>query len=223
MNKYQEHFRKANSTAREAFKAYRKAEQAYKNAEARAKQYPQGRIGVTVDAEYLAKSARANADFLEAKEALANAKRNMDAHKNDFAAIRKALAADIAASNMVNPEQMDMQTLELLKSGILTGNEYLSMLQKFSGNPTMTRLIGKYAHDAAETISQQHGPGDKEASAMRIAEYQARTNTGEEVLQCFDVMQDAFSRSVNNPAMIDSWDSLTGDIMQTYGGGISAE
>ena len=214
MSKYQEHFRKANTTAKAAFTEYRKAEKAYQDAEAMYRQYPE-RLGFT-DAEYAAKSARAKANYLEAKEALTAAKRTFAGHADEMTGIRKALAADIAAANIASPDSMDMPTIELLKSGILTGNEYMNLLQKYAENPTMTRIIGKYAHDAAE--ARGRNPGDKEATTMRMAEYQARTNTGEEVLQNFDVVCDAFTRSVNNPAMIDHWDSLTGEIMQAYDG-----
>lgn len=214
MSKYQEHFRKANTTAKAAFMEYRKAEKAYQEAEAMYQKYPE-RLGL-IDAEYAAKSARAKADFLQAKEALAAAKRTFARHADEISGMRKGLAADIAAANVASPDSMDMPTIELLKSGILTGGEYMTLLQKHANNPTMTRIIGKYAHDAAE--ARGRNPGDKEAANLRMAEYQARTNTGEEVLQSFDVVCDAFNRSVNNPAMIDHWDTLTGEIMQAYGG-----
>ena len=219
MRKYQEHFRKANSIAKQAFAEYRKAEKAWKNAEEQAKRYPDGRIGVTVDAEYLAKAARAKADLMEARQNMDKAKRTMASYKDEFGRIRQSLAADIAAANAANASDVDIATLELLKSGILTGAEYMSLLQ--NANPTMTRIIGKYAHDAAEARGK-YGPGDEEAKALRIAEYQSRTNTGEEVLQSFDVLQDAFSRSVNNSSMIDHWDALTGEIVQAYTGDVPA-
>ena len=215
MSKYREHFKKANETAKAAFQEYRKAEKAYQEAEEMYRKYPE-RQGF-IDAEYAAKAARAKADFLQTKEALNAARRTLNAHVNEFASIRKALASDIASANMANPESMDMATIELLKSGILSGNEYMSLLQKHANNPTMARIIGKYAHDAAEARGKSLG--DNEASTLRMVEYQARTNTGAEVLQNFDVMADAFSRSANNPAMIDHWDSLTGEIMQAYGEG----
>lgn len=216
MSKYQEHFRKANSTAKAAFMAYRKAEKAYQDAEAMYRKYPE-RMGM-VDAEYAARAARAKADFLEAKEALTAAKRTLSGQADEMKGIRKALAADIAAANIASPDSMDMPTIELLKSGILTGGEYMNLLQKYANNPTMTRIIGKYAQDAAEARGKV--PGDTEATNLRIASYQARTNTGEEVLQNFDVVCDAFNRSANNPAMIDHWDSLTGEIMQAYGANV---
>lgn len=50
----------------------------------------------------------------------------------------------------LNPEKLDMNALELLKSGIMTDSELQTMAQNFKGNPTMRRMIGKYAKERAD-------------------------------------------------------------------------
>ena len=59
MSKFNSYARKVNDIATAAFEEYRKTEQAYKKAEEQARKYPQ-RMGM-VDAQYAAKSARAQA------------------------------------------------------------------------------------------------------------------------------------------------------------------
>lgn len=41
-------------------------------------------------------------------------------------------------------DAMDMQAMELLKSGILTDSELRTLADRFNGNPTMQRICGKY-------------------------------------------------------------------------------
>lgn len=64
-------------------------------------------------------------------------------------AIRAAVAADFT----VNPADVDAATVEILKSGICRGSDYAALARRFDGNPTMCRLIGKYAADAAQNAT----------------------------------------------------------------------
>ena len=66
MSKWNSYGKRINEIVKRGTDAYREAEKALKAAEQAARDYPQ-RMGV-VDANYAAKSARAQADLLEAKE-----------------------------------------------------------------------------------------------------------------------------------------------------------
>ena len=213
MSRFNDYAKKLDEQAKAAFKAYRDAEAAYKRAEAKAKEYPQ-RNGF-VNADYAAKSARAQADFLEAKEAYRKAKSVFAEHETEFKAIRSELAAEIESAYSVDPAQLDNNTLELLKSGILTGSEYAKLLNaaQAAGNPTMVRLIGKYAQDAA---AAKYGQSDRAAAELRAIAYQSKTNTGSAHLDAFDYMADVFHRCTNNPGMIDHWDELTAQAVQNF-------
>lgn len=216
MSRFNSYARKADEIAKTAFEEYRKTEAAYRKAEETAKQYPP-RHGV-VDAQYAAKSARAQADFLEAKEAYRKAKSVFAEHETEFKAIRSELAAEIESAYSVDPAQLDNNTLELLKSGILTGSEYAKLLNaaQAAGNPTMVRLIGKYAQDAADAAAAKYGQSDRAAAELRAIAYQSKTNTGSAHLDAFDYMADVFHRCTNNPGMIDHWDELTAQAVQNF-------
>ena len=216
MSKFNGYAKKLDEQARAALKAYRDAEAAYKKAEQRAKEYPQ-RNGF-VDANYAAKSARAQADFLEAKQAYETARRTFRESDTQFNAMRRELAAAIDDAYSADPAQLDTATLELLKSGILTGSEYAKLLEqaKAASNPTMVRMIGRYAGEAAKARGESHGMNDREATALRMAEYNSRSYTGGDRLEAFDNMVNLYHRCTNNPAMIDHWDELNGEIVERF-------
>lgn len=202
--------RKADGIARNAFAKYRKAEKIYQEAEKRVKEYPE-RFGV-VSYDYQMKSMKAKADLQDAKELYKTAKREFENSKGDMWKVRKELAAEIEEVFSANPDHVDRNTVELLKSGIVNADEYQRLIQKAKadGNPTMTRLIGKYAGIAAKERSEKYGDSDAEAQALRVVEYDSRLNTGEEYLESFDNMIEIYNKCVNNPGIIDHWDEFTG-------------
>ena len=216
MSKFNSYAKKLDEQARAAFKTYRDAEAAYKKAEQKAREYPQ-RNGM-VNADYAAKSARAQADFLEAKQAYETARRTFRESDTQFNAMRRELAAAIDDAYSADPAQLDTATLELLKSGILTGSEYAKLLEqaKAASNPTMVRMIGRYAGEAAKARGESHGMNDREATALRMAEYNSRSYTGGDRLQAFDNMVELYHRCTNNPAMIDHWDEFTAETVENF-------
>ena len=216
MSKFNSYAKKVDEMAKAAFEAYRKAEAAYKKAEEKAREYPQ-RQGM-VNAEYAAKSARAQADYLEAKAAFDAAKRAFASHTSEIQAMRKDLAADLEKEYSVNPAALDSATLELLKSGIMNAGEYTKLLEqaKAANNPTMVRMIGKYAADAAKARGESHGMNDREAQALRMAEYNSRTYTGGDRLEAFDNMVSLYHRCTNNPGMIDHWGEFTAETVENF-------
>lgn len=216
MSKFNSYAKKLDEQARAAFKAYRDAEAAYKKAEQRAKEYPQ-RNGF-VDAQYAAKSARAQADFLEAKQAYDTARRAFRDSDRQFDGMRRELAAAIDDAYSADPAQLDTATLELLKSGILNAGEYAKLLEqaKAASNPTMVRMIGRYAGEAAKARGESHGMNDREAQALRVAEYNSRSYTGGDRLQAFDNMVELYHRCTNNPGMIDHWDEFTAETVENF-------
>ena len=79
-----------------------------------------------------------------------------DAHA-DFEKIRKKADSVFGDLYRVTPEALDLAGLEILKSGILSDNELLEFAERYEGNKTMTRMIGKFAGERAEK-----NPGNRE-------------------------------------------------------------
>ena len=105
-----------------------------------------------------------------------------------------------------------------MKSGIMNAGEYSKLLEqaKAANNPTMVRMIGKYAADAAKARGESHGMNDREAQALRMAEYNSRTYTGGDRLQAFDNMVELYHRCTNNPGMIDHWGEFTAETVENF-------
>lgn len=65
-------------------------------------------------------------------------------------AIRHDLENEVRATSTVDPDAIDGNALELLKSGILTADDIFSMVDKYDDNITMLRLISKTAKELAD-------------------------------------------------------------------------
>ena len=209
MSKFNSYGERVNDIAKQAFKEYQDAEAAYNKAAEQARAYPMR--GGVYNAEYAAKSARAKADLIEATEARHKAQMNLQNRKNDIAAIRKELAAELTDHYCADPTKLDGHTVELLKSGVLNPSEYLILMRRAQAdnNNTMERLIGKYAADAAEAESAKNGQDSKTAQSLRNVSYMANTKTGADELANFDVLVECYNRTADNTGMIENWDELT--------------
>lgn len=216
MSKFNTYAQRIDSMAREVFAEYTEAKSAFDTAEKRHRDLPQ-RSGF-VPADYAAKSARAYADFVETKKKLDDVKRSMAMKINEAENIGRELAAAVEHDCNVDPAQLDMAVLELLKSGILRPAEYTKLLQdaQQAGNITMQRLIAKHADAAAEEISEKYGVGDVAAKQLRGIAHAGNANNGRAQLDMFNTLFDVFRRTMNNPAMIPKWNELTAPIINQF-------
>lgn len=212
MSKFNSYARQLNEIANEAFNTFKKADMRLNEATNAMNKY--NRFGGNIPQRLAAEHARAKANYLEAKDAYAAAKKGLSAAENEkIKSLRNNLVSAIEAENMANPAQLDTATLELLKSGILNANEYAHMLEqaKNSGNYTMVRLIGKYAADAAENTTDH-----MQAANLRGISYDSKSMCCADRVQAFDNMLDIMNRAANNPAMVNCWDELTADIVESF-------
>ena len=216
MSKFNSYVRKVDELARKAFKEYNEAADKLKRAEAQSREYPQ-RSGL-VNTDYQVKSTRAHADYLEAKEQMDRAKRNMDSYNDNVAIIRKELAATLTDAFAADPSQIDTNVLTLLQSGILTADEYgrLMDVAAKADNHTMMRVIARFARTAADEVAKEYGQGDVTAKQLRTVAHRGSTDLATSKLQEFDALADIFRRTMRNTAMIGSWDQLAGPIVEGF-------
>lgn len=201
--------------ARATFAEIERIENEYKNAEQRRKETPQ-RAGI-VDAGYAAKAARAEADYLAAREAHNSMQRDLPGKaRTKIAEIRREYAQEVARQFAVDPSKLDLAALELLKSGIMKPDEYAAMLQEAqrSGNTTMTRMIARYAAEAAEAAERKYGEGSPQARELRAVGYSGNTDPAAAALEIFDGVAEIVSRCINNPSMIPMWDELAAPLLE---------
>lgn len=214
MSKFNEYARRADKIAKEAFEEFLKAHANLKQAQQRANAYPP-RHGM-VDASYAANVARAKADLIEANEAYRKAQKAFDGHRIEIENIGRELEAAVQDAYSADSSQIDLATIELLKSGVMSASEYDKLLtQAFAaGNPTMARIIAKYAGNEADAISAKYGQNDEKALKLRAIAISGK-GKGTEIVNQFGVLTDVFTRCTRNPRMIDHWEELTEKVVET--------
>lgn len=193
--------------ARETFEEIERTEKALKDADMKKK-----------TAGDAVKLARADADYKEAMKANHDMKVNLPFKvENQMRALRQQYADELAQRYAVDPAKLDAASLELLKSGIMKPSEYAAMMEKAreSGNATMLRLVAKFAADRAAEIAAKDGAGSVEARELRMVGHAGNADPAGAALKNFDVVNDVLRRCVNNHAMIDHWDNLTGPVLET--------
>ena len=146
-NKYAQRLDTAFKTAREEYmEAWNQLQAAQKaNTDAQAWR------AETYRGENDLRRQRAKAELLEAEHTFkATESRVWAEFDRQKEAIRRDLESEVWASSTVDPDAIDANALELLKSGILTADDVFSLVDKYDSNITMLRLISKTAKELAD-------------------------------------------------------------------------
>lgn len=211
MGKFYNYAQRMNEIAHATFAEYREKSDAVKAAESRCNAYPR-RSGA--DPSYMAKSARAEADLAEARAQFEHCRRHLfEEQRRDIAVIRAELVEALNKEYAADPSKVDMQTLELLRSGIMSADEYSRLIDAAAsnGNHTMVRLIAKNAADMAEKATDADV-----ARSYRLVSHRGKGNDGNEYLQAFDFLADTFNRCERNFALSTKWDELTSPVVESF-------
>ena len=211
MGKFNNYAKRMNEIANAAFAEYREKEAAVKSAESRYNAYPR-RNGA--DPAYMAKSARAEADLAEARNAFDQMRRHLfDDKRREIAAVRAELEKAVFDAFAADPKSVDGNTLALMNSGIMTADEYSRLIDSAiaSGNFTMTRLLAKSAADMAEKVNDSDV-----ARSYRLVSHKGKGMDGREYLQAFDFLTDTFNRCERNFALTGKWDELTSPVVDSF-------
>lgn len=205
---------KIDELTKETFEEVQRIEQGLKDAEKRRKETP---VMNGLGAAYTAKAQAAEAKYREALEEYNRMRfRLPDTAMRKMEQLRGEYLAELEKKHRIDPAKLDLAALELLKSGIMRPADYKAMLESAqrAGNDTMTRMVSKFAREAADAIEKKNGPRDPDAQALRYVHYAGRNDPVEASLQNFDQIADAFRRCVNNPALIPRWEELEGAVLE---------
>ena len=211
MSKFNTYIRQINDIAAEAFAEYNAAKNAVDAAESKRTAYPRKN---GLGAEYNAKSARYEADYQEVKATLEAFKRNgFYNHRKRMDEVRNAFIAEIGSAFAADPAQLDMATLELMKSGILNASEYSRLMDKAinDGNHTMARMIAQHAKAAADSTDDR-----EDAAAFRAVAYKGNSMNGNNYIEAFDFVTSLYDRCSRNPALYSKWDELAGEVIEKF-------
>ena len=211
MSRFNSYAKRMNEIANATFEEYRRAEAAVKSAESRYNAYPR-RNGA--DPAYLAKSARAEADLAEARNAFDQMRRHLfDDKRREIAAVRAELEKAVFDAFAADPKSVDSNTLALMNSGILTAAEYNRLIDASTaaGNHTMVRLLAQSAKDRADKVNDSDT-----AREYRLVAQKGKGANGREFLEAFDYMGDVFNRCERNFSLAGKWDELTADVVENF-------
>ena len=211
MSRFNSYAKRMNEIANATFEEYRRAEAAVKSAESRYNAYPR-RNGA--DPAYMARSARAEADLCEARNAFDQMRRHLfDDKRKEIAAVRAELEKAVFDAFAADPKAVDMNTLALMNSGILTAAEYNRLIDASTaaGNHTMVRLLAQSAKDRADKVNDSDT-----AREYRLVAQKGKGANGREFLEAFDYMGDVFNRCERNFSLAGKWDELTADVVENF-------
>ena len=211
MSKFNNYAKRMNEIANAAFAEYREKEAAVKSAESRYNAYPR-RNGA--DPAYMAKSARAEADLAEARNAFDQMRRHLfDDKRREIAAVRAELEKAVFDAFAADPKSVDSNTLALMNSGILTAAEYNRLIDASTaaGNHTMVRLLAQSAKDRADKVNDSDT-----AREYRLVAQKGKGANGREFLEAFDYMGDVFNRCERNFSLAGKWDELTVPVVESF-------
>ena len=211
MSKFNNYAKKLNEIANATFTEYREKSDAVKSAESRCNAYPRRN---NADPAYMAKSARAEADLCEARNAFDQMRRHLfDDKRKEIAAVREELEKAVFDAFAADPKAVDMNTLALMNSGILTAAEYNRLIDASTaaGNHTMVRLLAQSAKDRADKVNDSDT-----AREYRLVAQKGKGANGREFLEAFDYMGDVFNRCERNFSLAGKWDELTADVVENF-------
>lgn len=211
MSKFSGYASEARVIIMNAFSEYREAKDAFTTAQKTLENTHPIRFNDPPDVAKLRR--KAEWDYDEASDRMREAQKQLEKRLGDLRGVRERLLKAVNGEYAANPEDIDQNTLELLKSGIMNINDYDRLFNAAVGNEnhTMTRLIGTYAGKAAETATQSD-----EAQFLREIEYRSREHNGSDVLAKYDAVLDVFGRCTRNDAMISHFDELCGSILDNF-------
>ena len=204
MGNFSEFVERADALADETFTEYTVTKRRLEAAERKKAETPV-KSGL-VSAEYAVRAAKAEANYLEAKEKFETVKRGLPEKSRQMQAIREDFVAAVGSRFAADPAKLDKTTLDLMNSGILKPSEFERLMANAEKdeNYTMIRLIAAKAAEVADKAPTREGEATLKAVAMR-----GRNADGADYIRAFDAgVVGLFSRCLRNPALYSSWDKL---------------
>lgn len=194
--------READRAAREGLKKYEAAVEAQRKAEKERTYLNRG------DVDYNMKKSRADYEYYQAEAAVKRIRRELEnEYEPRISRIAREAAEGVVKAARVKPEDVDLAALELLKSGIMRPGDYYEMLEKYSNNTTMRRLVGKYADEAGKEAAES-GDTQARAALLNIGRMGKETPDSDTV-DGVNLVAEVFRRCIRNPGLISKYDELT--------------
>ena len=137
--------------------------------------------------------------------------------------LRAALERDVRGGNLASPGAVDHSGLELMKSGILSADDFYSLAEKYDDNPTMLRFVAKYAKEAADDMDSTRAKdrGALYQLAQVCGQGQSRTMREWDDLSkiadyCSGQTRNRRDTPTHTISMGKWWEQLSGEIVENF-------
>lgn len=137
--------------------------------------------------------------------------------------LRRALEKEVQTSNLADPSAIDSNAVELMKTGVLTVDDYFGFADRYDGNPTMLKLIGYYAKEVADGTDDR-----KDKVALTVLAQDCAKGTGK-TLKAWDSLMTAANYCSGRGgsgnrrttpgvtlSMGEWWEQLSGEIVENF-------
>lgn len=133
--------------------------------------------------------------------------------------LREELEQETSAAGIADPNAIDSNALELMKTGVLTSADYSAFLEKYDSNPTMLKLIAHYAHEAAEATDNR-----KEAATLNSVSLACQSGQSA-IMRAWDELSNVAdkcggSRAKGSPELLVTmgarWEEITGAAVENF-------
>ena len=140
-----------------------------------------------------------------------------DAKAADF---RRALEKEVQTSNLADPSAIDSNAVELMKTGVLTVDDYFSFADRYSENSTMLKLIGHFAREAAGSADDR-----KDKAALTVLAQDCAKGTGKTLNSMMTAANYCSGRGGSGNrrptpgvtlSMGEWWEQLSGEIIENF-------
>ena len=163
------------------------------------------------------KCQQAELDFKEAED------RIWTDFNHRRAELRRNLERELRGDNAANPDAIDPNGMELLKSGILSADDFYSLVEKYDDNPTMLRFVARYAKEAADDMdrTQAKDRGALYQLAQVCSQGQGRTMRAWDDLSrivdyCSGQTRNRRDTPTHTISMGKWWEQLSGEIVENF-------
>lgn len=139
------------------------------------------------------------------------------------AELRSTLEKEVQTSNLADPSAIDSNAVELMKTGVLTVDDYFGFADRYDGNPTMLKLIGHYAKEAADSAGDR-----KDKVALTVLAQDCAKGAGP-TLKAWDSMMTTANYCSGRGgsgnrritpgvtlSMGEKWEQLSGEIVENF-------
>lgn len=139
------------------------------------------------------------------------------------AELRAALETEVRSGAVAVPDAVDTNGLELMKSGVLSADDYYSIAEKYEDNPTMLKLVAKYAKESADDMesTQAKERGALYHLASVCSQGQSRTMRAWDELSkiadyCSGQTRDRRDTPTHTLNMSKWWERLAGEAVEGF-------